>query len=165
MKKSIVFKPCDGMAAKVGDVVYSAYIPEVEKAEVSGKVVYTNETEFVVDWGLPNSLATFTRVTAERHLNYEVEQFIVNGFEVPCPISEAEDAHEVLYVAAPENSDFCRRLYPDNLRHKRLLIRRQLVHKTSFAAVAHAKAMLGIDPWKEASLEDAENGLNDPSEE
>ena len=28
MKKSIVFKPYDGMAAKVGDVVYSAYIPE-----------------------------------------------------------------------------------------------------------------------------------------
>ena len=42
MKKSIVFKPYDGMAAKVGDVVYSAYIPEGEKAAVPGKVVYTN---------------------------------------------------------------------------------------------------------------------------
>lgn len=168
MKKSIVFKPYDGMAAKVGDVVYSAYAPKGEEAAVPGKVVYTGETELVVDWGRPNSLATFTRVTAERHLCYEVERFLVNGFEVPCPIGGVEDAHEVLYVAAPENSDFCRRLYPglypDNLRRD-LLIRRQLVHKTSLAAVAHAKAMLGIDPRKEAPLEDAENGLNDPSEE
>lgn len=164
MKKSIVFKPYDGMAAKVGDVVYSAYVPEGERVAESGKVVYTNETEFVVDRGLPNSLSVFTRVTAERRLSYGVEQFLVNGFEVPCPISEVEDAPEVLYVAAPENSDFYRRLYPGDTRRK-LLIRRQLVHKTGFAAVAHAKAMLGIDPWKEASLEDAENGLNEPSEE
>lgn len=164
MKKSIVFKPYDGMAAKVGDVVYSAYIPEVERA-APGKVVYTNETEFVVDWGLPNSLSVFTRVIAERHLNYGAEQFIVNGFEVPCPLSEEGDVPVVLYVAAPENLTFYWRLYPGDPRRKLLLIRRQLVHKTSFAAVAHAKAMLGIDPWKEASLEDAENGLNDPSEE
>lgn len=161
MKESIVFKPYDGMAAKVGDVVYSAYAPEGEKAAVPGKVVYTGEAQFIVDWGRPNSLATFTRVTAERHLSYGVEQFLVNGFVVPCPVGEAEDAPEVLSVAAPENYDFCWRLYPGDTRRK-LLIRRQLVHKTSFAAVAHAKAMLGIDPWKEASLEDAGNGLNDP---
>ena len=164
MKKSIVFKPYDGMAAKVGDVVYSAYIPEGEKAAVSGKVVYTNETQFIVDWGRTNALASFARATARHHLSYGVEQFLVNGFEVPCPISAVEDAHEVLYVAAPENYDFCWRLSPGDTRRKPL-IRRQLVHKTSFAAAAHAKAMLGIDPWKEASLEDAENGLNDPSEE
>ena len=164
MKKSIMFKPYDGMAAKVGDVVYSAYIPEGEKAEVSGKVVYTNETQFVVDWGHLNALASFARATAQHHLSYGVEQFLVNGFEVPCPISEVEDAYEVLYIAAPENSDFCRRLHPGNPRRE-LLIRRQLVHKTSFAAVAHAKAMLGIDRWKEASLEDSENDLSEPWEE
>ena len=164
MKKSIVFKPYDGMAAKVGDVVYSAYIPEVEEATVPGKVVYTNATQFIVDWGRPNSLASFSRETARNHLRYGVEQFLVNGFAVLCPISEEEDAPEVLYVAAPESPDFCRRLYPGDARRE-LLIHRQLGHKTSFAAVAHAKAMLGIDPWKEAPLEDAGNGLNDPSEE
>ena len=164
MKKSIVFKPYDGMAAKVGDVVYPAYIPKGEKAEVSGKVVYTNETQFIVDWGCTNDLASFARATARHHLSYGVEQFLVNGFEVPCPISEVEDAHEVLYVAAPEARDFYWHLYPSDPR-RALPIRRQLVHKTRLAAVAHAKAMLGIDPWKEASLEDAENGLNDPSGE
>lgn len=164
MKKSIVFKPYDGVAAKVGDVVYSAYIPEGEKVAVSGKVVYTTETEFIVDWGRPNSLATFARVTAGKHLRYGVERFIVNGFEVPCPISDVEDFYEPLYVAAPENINFYRRLPPSNFRRD-MLIHRRLIHKTSSAAVAHAKAMLGIDPWKEASLGDAYEDLNDPSEE
>ena len=164
MKKSIVFKPYDGMAAKVGDVVYSAYIPEGEKAAVPGKVVYTSEIEFVVDWGHSNFLATFTRVTAERHLSCGVEQFLVNGFEVPCPISEVEDPSKVLYAAAPGSLNFYHSVYPGDA-WRTLLIPRQLVHKTSNAAVAHAKAMLGIDPWKEASLGDAGNGLNDPSEE
>ena len=164
MKKSIVFKPYDGMAAKVGDVVYSAYIPEGEKAAVPGKVVYTNETQLIVDWGWTNDLASFTRATARHHLSYGVEQFLVNGFEVPRPIREVEDANEVLYVATPENLDFCQPVFPGDA-WRALLIRRQLVHKTSLAAVAHAKAMLGIDPRKELSLEDAKNGLNDPSEE
>ena len=154
MKKSIVFKPYDGMAAKTGDVVYSAYIPKGEKAAVPGKVVYTNETQFIVDWGCTNDLASFARATARHHLSYGVEQFLVNGFEVPCPISEVEDTFDVLYVAAPETRDFYWHLYPGDT-WRAPLIRRQLVHKTSFAAVAHAKAMLGIDPWGEPPLEDA----------
>ena len=164
MKKSLVFKPYDGIAGKVGDVVYSAYIPEGEKVAVAGKVVYTNETQFIVEWGRTNALASFACETARHHLSYVVEQFLVNGFEVPCPISEAEDAPEVLYVAAPGSLNFYQPVFPGDA-WRTLLIRRQLVHKTSGAAWAHAKAMLGIDPWKEASLEDAERGLNGPSEE
>ena len=164
MKKSTVFKPYDGMAAKVGDVVYSAYIPKGESKAVPGKVVYTNETHFIVEWGRTNALASFARETARHHLSYGVEQFLVNGFEIPCPISEAEDAPEVLYAAAPGSLNFYQPVSPGDAWCT-LLIHRQLVHKTSGAAWAHAKAMLGIDPWKELSLGDAGNGLNDPSEE
>ena len=88
----------------------------------------------------------------------------MNGFEVPCPISEVEDTFGVLYVAAPENPDFYWHLSPSDPR-RAPLIRRQLVHKTSLAAVAHAKAMLGIDSWEEPLLEDTEGDLPRPSEE
>ena len=164
MKKSIVFKPYDGMAAKVGDVVYSACSAEGENKAASGRVVYTNKTQFIVDWYQTDVLTRFARETAQHSLSYRVEKFLVNGFEVPCPISEVEDPSEVLYAAAPGSLNFYQPVFPSDA-WRTLLIRRQLVHKTSGAAWAHAKAMLGIDPRREASLEDAENGLNDPSEE
>lgn len=161
MKKSIVFKPYDGMAAKVGDVVYSAYIPEGEKAVVSGKVVYTGETELVVDWGRPNSLATFTRVTAERHLNYGVEQFLVNGFAVPAPLEKDPGEGHVVYVADPTLSEWYGTLIHIQIGRilRALVIARGLTHDTAAAAIAHAKAMVGVDPTTRESLDDAYDEL------
>lgn len=160
MKKSIVFKPYDGMAAKVGDVVYSAYIPEVANAVAPGKVVYTNETEFVVDWGLPHSLATFTRVTAERHLNYEAEQFIVNGFEVPAPLEADPGKGQVVYVADPALPGWYFPVISADMARRTLVIARGLAHATKAAAIAHAKALAGADPYAApVSLDDAYDNL------
>ena len=161
MKKSIVFKPYDGMAAKVGDVVYSAYIPEGEKAAVPGKVVYTGETEFVVDWGRPNFLATFTRVTAERHLNYGVEQFLVNGFAVPAPLEKDPGEGHVVYVADPTLSEWYGTLIHIQIGRvlRPRMIARGLAHDTAAAAIAHAKAMVGVDPTTRESLDDGDDEL------
>ena len=145
MKKSIVFKPYDGMAAKVGDIVYSAYIPEGEEAAVSGKVVYMNETEFIVDWGRPNSLATFTRVTAERHLNYEAEQFFVNGFEVPAPLDALPTSGEA-FVANPTAPAFYLRILDVRKSVLSFALSRGLLYASRAGAIACAKAMVGIDP-------------------
>ena len=161
MKKSIVFKPYDGMAAKVGDVVYSAYTPKGEKAVVPGKVVYTGETELVVDWGRPNSLATFTRVTAERHLNYGVEQFLVNGFAVPAPLEKDPGEGHVVYVADPTLSEWYGTLIHIQIGRilRALVIARGLAHDTAAAAIAHAKAMVGVDPTTRESPDDAYDEL------
>lgn len=161
MKKSIVFKPYDGMAAEVGDVVYSAYIPEGEKAAVPGKVVYTNETQFIVDWGLLNALATFTRVTAERYLNYGVEQFLVNGFAVPAPLEKDPGEGHVVYVADPTLSEWYGTLIHIQIGRvlRALVIARGLAHDTAAAAIAHAKAMVGVDPTARESPDDAYDEL------
>ena len=161
MKKSIVFKPYDGMAAKVGDVVYSAYIPEGAKRGGPGKVVYTSETEFIVDWGRPNSLATFTRVTAERHLSYGVEQFLVNGFEVPAPLEKDPGEGHVVYVADPTLSEWYGALIhiQIGMALRPRMIARGLAHDTAAAAIAHAKAMVGVDPTTRESLDDGDNEL------
>lgn len=162
MKKSIVFKPYDGMAAKVGDVVYLGYVPEGGKAAVSGKVVYTNETEFVVDWGRPKfgSLATFTRVTAERHLTYEVEQFIVNGFVVPAPLEADPGEGQVVYMADPTLPKWYFELVLADVTRRALVIARGIAHTTEAAAIAHAKALTGADPYAApVSLDDAHDNL------
>ena len=145
MKKSIVFKSYDGMAAKVGDVVYSAYAPEGEKAAVPGKVVYTNETQFIVDWGCPNSLATFTRATAGRHLNYGAEQFIVNGFEVPAPLDALPTSGEA-FVASPTAPAFYLRILDVKKSALSFALSRGLLYASPADAIACAKAMVGIDP-------------------
>ena len=163
MKKSIVFKPYDGMAAKVGDVVYSAYIPEGEKAAVPGKVVYTGETEFVVDWGRPNSLATFSRVTAERHLNYGVEQFLVNGFEVPAPLDALPTSGEA-FIASPTSPAFYLRILDVRKSVLSFALSRGLLYASRAGAIACAKAMVGIDPAginpaERESLDDGDDEL------
>ena len=161
MKKSIVFKSYDGMAAQVGDIVYSAYAPEGEKAAVPGKVVYTGETELVVDWGRPNSLATFTRVTAGRHLNYGAEQFLVNGFAVPAPLEKDPGEGHVVYVADPTLSEWYGALIHTQIGRalRPRMIARGLAHDTAAAAIAHAKAMVGVDPTTRESLDDAYDEL------
>ena len=161
MKKSIAFKPYDGMAAKVGDIVYSAYAPAGEEAAAWGKVVYTKEAEFVVDWGRPLSLATFTRVTAERHLSYGVEQFLVNGFAVPAPLEEDPGKGQVVYVADPTLSEWYGALIHTQIGRalRPRMIARGLAHATADAAIAHAKAMVGVDPTTRESLDDAYDEL------
>lgn len=160
MKKSIVFKPYDGMAAKVGDVVYSAYIPEGGKAAESGKVVYTNETQFIVDWGIPNLLATLTRVTAGRYLSYGVEQFLVNGFEVPAPLEADPGKGQLVYVADPTLPRWYFETASADVGHRALVIARGLAHATEAAAIAHAKALVGADPYAApVSLDDAYDNL------
>ena len=160
MKKSIVFKPYDGMAAKVGDVVYSAYIPEGEKAAVSGKVVYTNETEFIVDWGRTNALASFARESARLRLSYGVEQFIVNGFVVPAPLEADPGEGQVVYVADPALPGWYFAIVLAGVERRALVIARGLAHATEAAAIAHAKALAGADPYAApVSLDDAYDNL------
>lgn len=70
----------------------------------------------------------------------------VNGFDVPAPMSEApmindeyfapQTGYEVFYVKHSWRGD----------KFDSRFLSRGLVHSTESAAVAHAKAMLGIDP-------------------
>ena len=163
MKKSIVFKPYDGMAAKAGDIVYSVYIPEGDRAAVPGKVVYTNETQFIVDWGRPNSLTTFARVTAGKHLRYGVEQFIVNGYEVPAPLDVLPTSGEA-FIASPAAPAFYLRILDVRKSVLSFALSRGLLYASPADAIACAKAMVGInpiaiDPAEGESLDDAYGNL------
>ena len=163
MEKSIVFKPYDGTAAKVGDVVYSAHIPEGEEGEVPGKVVYTNETQFIVDWGCTNDLASFARVTARHHLSYGVERLLVNGYEVPAPLGVLPKSGKA-FIASPAAPAFYLRILDVRKSVLSFALRRGLLYASPADAIACAKAMVGInpiaiDPAEEGSLDDAYDNL------
>lgn len=80
------------------------------------------------------------------------QKFIqVNGFDVPEPFREAlEEMQKYFIPSLTEQDCFCRMKWDGGHMDHRWLSR-GLVHLTREAAIAHAKAMLGIDPNGEQS--------------
>ena len=70
----------------------------------------------------------------------------VNGFDVPAPMSEAPEHRQMVYLASSAHIDFNLDFtWQDDEAAVRWLSR-GMIHSTKPAAIAHAKAMLGIDP-------------------
>lgn len=78
----------------------------------------------------------------------------VNGFDVPEPMREAPVADATYFVAEPSATDYYNEFSWNGFQGETNLLRRGLVYSTKEAAVAHAKAMLGIDPY---ATEDADD--------
>lgn len=78
----------------------------------------------------------------------------VNGFDVPEPMREAPAKGERYYVVAPTEENWCSVQSWDGYVSEQTWLSRGVAHSTKEAAVAHAKAMLGIDPY---ATEDADD--------
>ena len=76
---------------------------------------------------------------------HKPKTIMVNGFEVPAPLDEMPQDGDVVWVPNPLNRDFVSYLFFRGTVGA-LGFARGLLHTTNEAAVAHAKAMLGIDP-------------------
>lgn len=71
----------------------------------------------------------------------------VNGFEVPAPLTTAPKEGDLVWVASTRTHGFAAKVrYVSGWDSHNF--KRSLLHATREAAVAHAKAMLGIDPSK-----------------
>lgn len=70
----------------------------------------------------------------------------VNGFDVPAPMSEAPEDGADCFVVALTHKDFFYSIKYGNGSCGDCVLHRGLIHSTESAAIAHAKAMLGIDP-------------------
>ncbi len=72
----------------------------------------------------------------------------VNGFTVPAPESEALNVGDKYYSAVPTRSNWC---FPEEWGNSMIdnrYLTRGIIHLTKEAAIANAKAMLGINPNK-----------------
>lgn len=72
----------------------------------------------------------------------------VNGFDVPAPLKDLLEAGIPYYVADPSSTIWYTKLRTGTVA-LRTLLNRGLVHDSQEAAVAHAKALLGINPKDE----------------
>ena len=140
-----VIRGYDGTKATVGDVVYN-------ESGLEGSVAYVGAGEFVVDWG--KTLRIFPKVVTSQ-LRQRETYIKVNGFLIPAPAEEFTE--DVAYVADADHLEFTYafqlgRSLPPSMKQ---LFARGLVHRTAANAIAHAKAMIGIDPYAQESLEDA----------
>ena len=70
----------------------------------------------------------------------------VNGLDVPAPMSEAPEVGSMCFVASINNPAFFYSIYWETVSCNKTALSRGLIHLTKESAIAHAKAMLGIDP-------------------
>lgn len=78
---------------------------------------------------------------------YRIKPRTVNGFEVPKAVLESLDEDQEYFVPSPSNYKLFDKCYWDTdntdcINH----LSRGIVHITKEAAIAHAKAMVGINP-------------------
>ena len=145
LERKVMSRVYDGHTAAVGDHV-------CQENGAEGKVVYVGERQFVVE--IDNYLWIYAKSSSGRL--WLMENYItVNGFLVPAPVEEFIEG--VVYIADPGQVEF---QYSYLIGHTitpevKLLFARGLTHRSEANAIAHAKAMLGIDPYARDSLDDA----------
>lgn len=79
----------------------------------------------------------------DREYRRKPKTIMVNGFEVPAPLDKVQVGTTV-YIASPASLDLSVMVVYTSGHNP--YFDRKIVHATRDAAVAHAKAMLGIDP-------------------
>lgn len=144
LERKVMPREYDGHTAAVGDRVTSGDGTE-------GEVVYVGERQFVVEF---ESLLVYAKSSSGclwRMENY----VIVNGFLVPAPAEQFTEG--LVYLADPGYAGFhySYLLGSSISRKTKLLFTRGVLHRTAANAIAHAKAMVGIDPYARESLDDA----------
>lgn len=78
------------------------------------------------------------------------QHIIVNGFKVPKPLDVMPNHRKQLFVPMVSSETFLSTSTESGSSWANVMLDRGILHSTQEAAIAHAKAMLGIDPeWEE----------------
>ena len=119
-------------------------------AAAEGKVVQY----LAADGNWYTSQGTFVHPVKYRVKPEEPKTIKVNGFDVPEPMREAPAEGERYYAVDPTEEGWCLVQSWDWYAIEQTWLSRGIVHSTKEAAVAHAKAMLGIDPYADEDADD-----------
>lgn len=145
LERKVMLREYDGHTAVVGDRVANS-------SGVEGEVVYVGKSQLIVE--LEESLWIYAKSVWGK-LWLRENCIIVNGFSVPAPAEEFTEG--LVYIADPGHVGFayaCPIGYTI-ARETKLMFARGLAHRSAANAIAHAKAMLGIDPYAWESPDDA----------
>lgn len=86
------------------------------------------------------------------YLRRKQKTIVVNGFEVPEPVREPLEKGQMYWMPLLHSTDYVMFVNCTGGATvlEQLALKRGFLHLTKEAAVAHAKAMLGIDPKEQA---------------
>ena len=145
LERKVMRREYDGHTAAVGDRVY-------QENGAEGKVVYVGERQFAVE--IDKNLWIYAKSSSGCFLRME-NYITVNGFLVPAPAEQFTEG--LVHIADPGHAEFhyAYMTSPTITRETKLLFARGLTHRSAANAIAHAKAMVGIDPYARESLDDA----------
>ena len=127
-----------------------AELAPIIAAAAEGKVVQCLSS----DGSWSDSAGAFTSLCKYRVKPEEPKTIKVNGFDVPEPMRDEPAENATYAVAQPSEGDYYNEFSWGGCPLETNWLQRGLLHSTKEAAVAHAKAMLGIDPY---ATEDADD--------
>lgn len=140
----------DGRPYYVPIQMWYAELSHVIAAAAEGKVVQY----LAADGNWYDGSGAFIHPNAYRIKPEEPKTIKVNGFDVPEPMREAPADDTKYYVPCVGARNWFDSYMWDGDDFDVRFLQRGVVHSTKEAAVAHAKAMLGIDPY---TTEDADD--------
>jgi len=145
LERKMMRREYNGQTAAVGDRVF-------RRNGMEGKVVYVSEGQFVIE--SEGRLLVYRKDLRDR-LWGAADYIHVNGFLVPAPAEEFTEG--LVYIADPGYIQFnySYRLGSKLSLRTKMLFARGVLHRSAANAIAHAKAMVGIDPYARESLDDA----------
>lgn len=127
-----------------------AELAPVIAAAAEGKVVQY----LAADGNWYTNQGTFMHPSKYRVKPEEPKTIKVNGFDVPEPMREAPVVDTRCFIAWPLVPDYFEEVFYSTEEYIICWLSRGLLHRTPEAAVAHAKAMLGIDPYADEDADD-----------
>lgn len=155
MELILVDKPYDGVKAKLGDVVYVRRGAGESHMPPPQAVVYVGKGAFVAE-SPTGELTVYGKNTTGMSIVTLTKVLLVNGFEVPPPLEKDPGEDQAVYVADPTLPEWYFRAGRAQIER---VIARGLAHATADAAIAHAKAMVGVNPTAPVPLDDAYDNL------
>lgn len=140
----------DGRPYYVPIQMWYAELSHVIAGAAEGKVVQY----LAADGNWYTNQGTFMHPIKYRIKPDEPKTIKVNGFDVPEPMREAPAEDTTYYLASPPDANYYAAAVWCGDTYDTRWLSRGLLHTTVEAAVAHAKAMLGIAPY---ATEDADD--------
>ncbi|WOZ57853.1 hypothetical protein ZP9_00039 [Shewanella phage ZP9] len=131
-----------GELPPVGSEVALRYKFDSKQIHIVGKVLYASTEHCIIDGKYQECHKKMCDYTYEPI----PKTITANGFEVLEPVRENLDEGCFYYAASVLSRDFCEKLRWAGDSTDFSCLSRGLIHSTKEAAIAHAKAMLGIDP-------------------
>ena len=116
------------------------------QAGAEGKEIEYKRKGSEIWWSFNNADIDYLSFTTIEEYRIKPKTIKVNGFDVPEPIHENPKIGSLYFIPSLESENLHITRRWDGQGFDSIRLSRNICHATKEAAIAHAKALLGIDP-------------------